>query len=179
MERCWPAGSRDGTAILWSTQTWEAEHTLRNPDQRHVEAVSFSPDCKSLAMASFGGNLHLWDVASGKLLRTLKGHFSEVKAVAFSPEGRTLATAGADQTVRIWNVESGRELIQMQPGGVDLGTVNSLRFSPDGTQLLAAGQTIAFSVHAATAWDDPGPSAEKLAGCCGCPTPTSPLASGC
>ena len=40
--------------------------------------MAFSPDGKTLAMASREGNVQLWDVATGKLLETLKGHSSAV-----------------------------------------------------------------------------------------------------
>ena len=88
-----------------------------------VEDVAFSPDGKTLAMASREGTVHLWDVATGKLLETLKGHSSAVDAVVFSPDGRTLASGGSDQTVRLWNVETRRELMQLDPGSVELGGV--------------------------------------------------------
>jgi WD40 repeat protein len=72
-------GSRDGTAILWSTESWKRAQTLRNPDQGAsgmVEGVAFSPDGKTLAMACRNGSVHLWDVAAGgKLLATLR-HFA-------------------------------------------------------------------------------------------------------
>ncbi len=102
--------------------------------------MAFSPDGKTLAMASRERNVQLWDVATGKILETLKGHSSAVLAVVFSPDGRTLASGGSDQTVRLWNVETRRELMQLDPGGVELGQVQSLAFSPDGQHLLAGGQ---------------------------------------
>ena len=58
------SGSHDGTAILWSTQTWKAVHTLQNLDRASVYSatgrgevhdVAFSPDGKTLALASWGG----------------------------------------------------------------------------------------------------------------------------
>src|SRR5208282_3602118 len=79
------SGSRDGTVILWSTQTWKVLRTLQNPDRGvdefdddspdlvlpvYVEDVAFSPDGKSLVMASYTGNLHLWDVDTGELIAT-------------------------------------------------------------------------------------------------------------
>jgi WD40 repeat protein len=174
------SGSRDGTAIIWSTQTWKAIRRLQNPDQgvddfddaplhqqvgpMYVEDVAFSPDGKTLAMASYSGSVHLWDVAAGELLETLKGHSSAVRAVAFSPDGRTLASGSTDQTVRLWNVQTRRELMQLDPGSVKLGKVQSLAFSPDGKRLLAAGSNAAvWSTEPAVLKREllPPPKAEK------------------
>ena len=104
------SGNRDGTAIIWSTKTWNATHTLQNPDKTtYVSDVAFSPDGKTLALASHGGGVHLWDVATGILLRTLRGHSSgPVHTVVFSPDGRTLASGASDRSVRLWNVETQR-----------------------------------------------------------------------
>jgi WD40 repeat protein/tetratricopeptide (TPR) repeat protein len=167
------SGSRDGTAILWSTETWRATRTLRNADMDSmysryntqpgmVEDVAFSPDGKTLALASWEGTVQFWDVAGGKLLETLKGHSSAVSAVVFSPDGRTLATGGSDQTVRLWNVETGRELMQLDFGNVELGGVETLTFSPDGKQLLAGGKSTAFWSTAPVVWNDPDRAAQKL-----------------
>jgi tetratricopeptide (TPR) repeat protein len=165
-------GSRDGTAILWSTETWKATHTLQNPEKESqlgkggpglVEDVAFAPDGKTLALASREGSVQLWDVATGKLLETLRGHSSAVSAVVFSPDGRTLASGGSDQTVRLWNVATRRQLLQLDTGNVELGGVMSLAFSPDGEQLLAAGRTgAAFWSAAPVVWDDADRAAAKL-----------------
>jgi WD40 repeat protein/tetratricopeptide (TPR) repeat protein len=170
------SGSRDGTAILWSTASWTATQTLKNPDKSSafsqaessmVDDVSFSPDGKTLAMASRGGIVQLWDVAGGKLLASLKGHSNAVSAVAFSPDGRTLASGGADKTVRLWNVETRRELMQLDPGRVDLGDeeggVESLAFSSDGIHLLVGGYGgAAFWSAAPIVWNDPERAAKRL-----------------
>jgi WD40 repeat protein len=166
------SGSRDGTAILWSARTWQKAQTLRNPDNetqfglpgRHgmVDGVAFSPDGKALATASREGNVHLWDVAAGKLLATLRGHSSAVEAVAFAPDGRTLASGGEDRTVRLWNVDTRRELLQLDPGSVELGDVRTLAFSPDGRQLVAGGANTAFWYTARSIWSNADLAAAKL-----------------
>ena len=128
-----------------------------------VEDVAFSPDGKTLAMASREGNVQLWDVATGKLLETLKGHSSAVMAVVFSPDGRTLASGSSDQTVRLWNVETRRELMQLDPGGVELGAGAITRVFPR-RQALAGRRaaSAAFWSAAPIVWNDPDRAAEKL-----------------
>lgn len=164
------SGSRDGTAIVWSTETWEAIETVENPDHDSlyggrgmVEHVAFAPDGKTLALASREGDVQLWDVAGRKLLEPLQGHSSAVLAVAFSPDGRTLASCGTGLTVHLWNVPTRSHLMQLDPGSIDLGELWSLAFSPDGKQLLAGGlHGSAFWSAAPSVWNDPVRAAEKL-----------------
>jgi len=50
----------------------------------------------------------LWDVASGREVRTLSGHTDDVNSVAFAPDGRTLASGSFDDTIKLWDVASGQ-----------------------------------------------------------------------
>ena len=49
-------------------------------------------------------NLKIWEVATGKELRTLTGHSDIVFSVAYSPDGRYLASGSRDKTIKIWQV---------------------------------------------------------------------------
>ncbi len=71
-------------------------------------------------------------VPSSSLLRTLRGHTSEVLGVAAGPDGRRLATASADGTARIWDARTG-EQITVCAGHAD--QVRGPAFSPDGRRL--------------------------------------------
>jgi WD40 repeat protein len=53
--------------------------------------------------------IQLIDVATGKLIRSFKGHFGEVSGLAFTADGATLFSGSADHTVRAWDVASGKE----------------------------------------------------------------------
>jgi hypothetical protein len=66
-------------------------------------SVAFSPDGRTLALASADGAVKLWDVVSRQELKTLEGHKNSVSSVAFSPNGRTLASASEDWTVKLWD----------------------------------------------------------------------------
>ena len=100
-----------------------------------VSAVAFSPDGHLLATGSLDNTIKIWDVASGREIRTLNGHSSGVRSVAFSPDGRSLASGSYDTTVKLWDVTSGRELRTFS-GHSD--RINSVAFSPDG-RVLASG----------------------------------------
>src|SRR4051812_19185700 len=75
-----------------------------------VYAVAFSPDGRTVLSGSFDTTLKLWDVATGRHLRTFSGHTSEVNAVAFSPDGRTVLSGSSGKVLRLWDVATGREL---------------------------------------------------------------------
>ena len=64
----------------------------------------FSPDGR---LAISGGKdqlLRLWDVETGRPIRTLRGHTDTVRSVAFSPDGKGVVSAGEDGTLRLWDV---------------------------------------------------------------------------
>ena len=54
------------------------------------------------------GIIRLWNAASFKLIRELKGHKGIVTSVRFSRGGDTLYSVGVDGTARIWDVATGK-----------------------------------------------------------------------
>src|SRR5581483_7351768 len=76
----------------------------------------------------------LWNVATGEVVKVLKGHTRGVSRVEFSPDRKTLASASDDNTVKIWYLSTG-ETVKTFKGTQAFG---HLAYSPDGRLLAAA-----------------------------------------
>ncbi len=110
------------------------------PQIGHTDAiwsVAFSPDGRFALTGSEDNTLRLWDVATGKELRSFSGHTNFVSSVAFSPDGRFALSGSWDDTVRLWNVSTGKELRSFNGHTAFLEAV---AFSPDGRLALSGGQ---------------------------------------
>ena len=54
------------------------------------------------------GPIRLWNAATSKPRKTLKGHGSHALAVACSPDGKTVASAGDEPTVALSTIAAGK-----------------------------------------------------------------------
>ncbi len=72
-----------------------------------VFKIQLSPDGNLLASCSQDKTCKIWEIPSGKLVHTLRGHTSQVFSIEFSPDGKFLASCGWDKAVKIWEISSG------------------------------------------------------------------------
>ena len=79
-------------------------YAVFSPDGNTLASLVFSPGGNTLASLGTGHEIFLWNVSTGKLLKTLKGHISDINSIAFSPDGKTLASSCRDSTVILWDL---------------------------------------------------------------------------
>ena len=99
-----------------------------------VGAVAFSPDGLMLASGSKDKTIQIWDLATGKSIRTFPGDSSTVWSVAFDANGTKLATGTGFWRVMLWDLKTGQVTRTLD----HTASVWSVALSPDG-QLVASG----------------------------------------
>jgi WD40 repeat protein len=128
------------------------ERAALTVDTKWIKCMVFSPDSKMLATGDNQDTVKLWDVTTGKLRTTLKGHtrlapprpnfFSRDLFAAFSPDGNALAVASEDgAAARLWDISTGQLRATLEGCW-------PVAFSPDGKALATAG-----NVYAMKRWD--------------------------
>jgi WD40 repeat protein len=93
----------------------------------------FTPDGKGLLGEVTSGKMCIWEVPSGKLLRTFTGYQHNLSTRAFSPDGARLVTCTAQMRLFVWDVRKGKLL--SSPQGPE-GYFGALAFSPDSKYVL-------------------------------------------
>lgn len=162
------SSGEDGSVRLWEADTGGelrrmegfTADALSPGDARSFYArLAFSPDGRTLARGGTDGTVVVWEVASGKAVRHLRGHTGYAMSLTFSPDGRTLAV-GDWMSARLWDLPTG------ESRGVALGhkgDVMALDFSPDGRRLASGGSdTVAYIWDVAAAFQPAPARAVKL-----------------
>ncbi len=97
------------SSFLIFGQNYKTLHTL----QGHFGAVQnlrFSADGQWLASAGFDGYVILWDVKSGKVVKSIKAHRATVTEVTFSRDGKYVASCSQDGMAMVWDTKTGNNV---------------------------------------------------------------------
>jgi WD40 repeat protein len=123
------SGSDDKTFKFWDSESGQELHISVG-----AEARVFSPNGRYAASYErYGPLIKLWNVESGKELRTFAGHRDSIDACVFSPDGHLVASASGGYkfggTLKLWDAESGVELRTFMSAW---DRADDRAFNPDG-----------------------------------------------
>eukprot|EP00276_Gloeochaete_wittrockiana_P001689 CAMPEP_0184672464 /NCGR_PEP_ID=MMETSP0308-20130426/86109_1 /TAXON_ID=38269 /ORGANISM="Gloeochaete witrockiana, Strain SAG 46.84" /LENGTH=569 /DNA_ID=CAMNT_0027119795 /DNA_START=175 /DNA_END=1884 /DNA_ORIENTATION=+ len=123
----------------------EPVDTDSNKGESH--ALSISSDAKFVAvgrqrddmsLSESGGEreffVQVWDVVSGRVIRTLTGHRNWIWGLSISSDGTRIASGGTDKSIRVWNLKSG-DLV---------GTLENLESGVHDVSISGGGRCVAF-----------------------------------
>jgi WD40 repeat protein len=128
-------GDSSGHAWLWRLPAAPQQLLAAKRVRGLVRAVAFSPDDQLLATGGYDRILTLWRVRDGSAAREPFDIGARIWDLAFSPDGTRLAVAhdGAASVLTVAKLEIEHVL---RHGGF----VESVRFRPDGKQLVTASE---------------------------------------
>ena len=125
--------------IVQTSTAQKAELKVQLGHSKIVYCVAFSPDGKYAASGSADFTYKLWEVESGREIRTVKGHQGYVTSICFSPDGKYLLTGGGSYEfgeLKLWDVVTGK-LIREFKGHSEY--VWSAIFNKNGSQIISGG----------------------------------------
>lgn len=108
--------------------------------EKPVLAIDCSSDGSLLATGTgywrtnTSGDVKLWNLSTGHLVRTLPESEGVAKAVAFSKDGTQVVARGCNESLRVWNVRSGRCTSLL----VNSRTIGTVCFACDDQLIVAA-----------------------------------------
>ncbi|MEX2263002.1 MAG: hypothetical protein WD696_13685, partial [Bryobacteraceae bacterium] len=79
----------------------------------------------------------VWDLETGRELRTLEGHSHRVTGVAVTPDSKRAVSASEDNTLKVWDLETGRELRTLEGHSHQ---VTGVAVTPDGKRAVSASE---------------------------------------
>lgn len=124
-------------------------------EQGQINAVAWSPESDFLATGSENNANLIWDVAAALSSAEKPWHYAldyganvivtKIRTIAWSPDGSVIVVGDQDAHGYVWLMSSGEpELIAVTDS--DVGDINRVAISPDGTRFAAASDNQLVSV---------------------------------
>lgn len=142
------SGSSDRIIRVWNMETGQELRTIpghgakldqgfmKSGCPEGVTGVSFCSDNRRFVSCGDDGAISLWDIVSGKKIRSFRGHSGPVASVATSRDGRTILSGAEhpDGRICLWDADNGTKLMSMP---CIAGGIQSLARSPDGAYAVS------------------------------------------
>jgi hypothetical protein len=101
--------SEDGEIKIVEVASGKLVVDIKNGHSDTVFGVRFSPDGTKLATCAADKFVKVFEVPSGKFLKSFEGHTHHVMDVGWKADGRILASCGADNVIKVWDYDRGEQ----------------------------------------------------------------------
>ncbi len=115
--------------------THPLETVIQRGHSRQITCASYSPDGKYVATGSADNSVKIWNVASGKEIRSFGQHTGSLRSVQFSPDGTKIISTATDNKIYVFETISGNVLNTFS---IPEEEIDRACFSPDGTQIMVS-----------------------------------------
>ncbi|MEQ6119112.1 caspase family protein [Reichenbachiella sp. MALMAid0571] len=116
------SAARDNLIKIWDVASGGIVRTIPSPDNSTVESLAISPDGQFLFGGVYGkrkgenikeyqSNIYLWEMSSGRLLKTFVGHNKRVSDLSVLLGGKRFVSASEDKTIRTWDIQTARNIL--------------------------------------------------------------------
>jgi WD40 repeat protein len=151
--------SRDKTIRFWDITTGKSKESIpleaETSDNLTTGTISYNQQILATNRVN-DGQVKLWDLNTGKHIKTLSEHTEPVTVVIFSPNREILVTASKDKSIKVWNVENDQPLLMKtmreEYRDVERG---GIAFNCDGKILAAGSRTKDYTIKL---WDMSDPN---------------------
>jgi WD40 repeat protein len=128
-------GGHKATIHLFEARTLRPMATMRNGDGDSLTHTVFSPDGQLVASSGLNWRIDIWEVASGRLWKSVQQPRGAGSAIAFSPDARYLAMLGKSGEISLYDLASGQvaHIFRGHDG------ISCLAFTPNGRRLISGG----------------------------------------
>jgi WD40 repeat protein len=106
------------------------ETVIQKGHELAVVAVAVSPDSNFVATASKDKSIKLWELSTGREIRSFLGHEMTVSSIVFSSDGKFILSGSYDKSTRIWDVSNGKAIATLisDDAITDVGIDPKMRF---------------------------------------------------
>lgn len=126
--------SRSGELFLWDVQKRSLIREIKDAHSDTILGLQFNWDGTQILSGAADKFAKIFDVKTGKRIRSFEGHTHHVLDVAWQADGSTIVTAGADNVIKIWNAKTGEQ--RRTVGGYGK-QVTSVQFIGTGANFVA------------------------------------------
>ncbi len=139
-----PNGSEFAIGTGYEIQSFNATNfqLLKSiPDYIYKTSLAYHPHGTELASANCDTHVQRWNTNDGLEKPALKDHSTFVTCVTYHPNGKEIATS-SNYYIYIWDTLSGllkRKLPPSKHSTGHWGYINSIAYSPDGSELASGG----------------------------------------